>query len=63
MKFDDLCLDAQMYIDRFIRGKPITREEALKHNLILEVCRAYENGELDKKSNFDVRKENVLCQQ
>ena len=62
MKFDELCLDAQMYIDRFIRGKPITREEALKHNLILEVCRSYENGELDKKSNFDVRKENIVWQ-
>ena len=58
MSFDDLCEDAQNYIDRCIRGKPITREQAMKDNLIWSVCKAYENGELDKKSNFNVRKEN-----
>lgn len=67
MKFDNLCKDAQEYIDRCIRGTPLpieeAREKAMKDNLIMAVCKAYENGELDKKSNFDVRKENVLCQQ
>lgn len=52
MRFDDLCKDAQEYIDRCIRGTPRTREDAMKDNLIMAVCKAYEKGELDKKSNF-----------
>lgn len=52
MRFEDLCKDSQEYIDRCIRGTPRTREDAMKDNLIMEVCRAYEKGELDKKSNF-----------
>ena len=56
MRFDDLCKDAQEYIDRCIRGMPLpieeARKQAMKNNLIMAVCRAYEKGELDKKNNF-----------
>ena len=50
MRFEELNKEVQEYIDRYIRGKPITREQAMKDNLIWAVCRAYENGELKKKS-------------
>ena len=52
MKFDDLCKDAQEYINRCIRGTPRTREDAMKDNLIMSAVRDIESGELEKPSNF-----------
>ena len=45
MKFEDLTKDAQMYIDRYIRGKPKTREDAMKEKLIQETIKYYETKE------------------
>ena len=45
MKFDNLCKEAQEYIDRYIRGKPKTREDAMKEKLVQETIRYYETKE------------------
>lgn len=52
MKFEDLRKESQEYIERYIRGKPVTKEEAMKNNLIMCVVRDIESGELEKPSNF-----------
>ena len=45
MRFEELNREAQEYIDRYIRGKPKTREDAMKEKLVQETIRYYETKE------------------
>ena len=44
MKWNDLSKEAQDYVDRYIRNKPMTREQALENYLIQAVINEYKNG-------------------
>lgn len=44
MSWDNLSEQSKSYVDRYIRGTKITREEALQEKIVQEVIKEYETG-------------------
>lgn len=44
MNWENLSDRSKEYVDRYIRNKPLTREQALQERMTQEIIREYERG-------------------